>query len=139
MPVSNAEIIQDNVLNKNDKLKRSSVENLIEMLENEDKDNDDEDTINDLEDKLIAPSDIKQEAIIHTDLENIDDEEELDDNVLLDDDDSDYEGNDDSKNDGESNSPRKLKVNRNSMKKKTPDILIPQMVRKHLFLSDFLK
>lgn len=137
MPVSNAEIIQDNVLNKNDKLKRTSVENLIEMLENEDKDNDDEDTINDLEDKLIAPSDIKQEAIIHTDLENIDDEEELDDNVLLDDDDSDYEGNDDSKNDGESNSPRKLKVNRNSLKKKTPDILIPQMVRKHLFLSDF--
>lgn len=103
------------------------------MLEG-DKDNENEGTNNDIEEdctqKLIRPSDIKQEAI-HTDLENIDDDDLEGSTMLDDDDDSDYEGNegnDDSKNGGESNSPKKSKINKNSVKKKTPEILIPQMV-----------
>jgi len=125
----------------NRKQKCSSVENLIEMLENTNKDNN-ESISNDIEEdcsqKLIQPGDIKQEAI-HPELENVDDdiddddddddeeEEDLDDSTMLDDDDSDYEGNDNIKNGGESSS-KKTKVTKNAMKKKTPEILIPQMV-----------
>lgn len=130
----------------------TSVQNLIEMLEEDDKDNNDE-TTNDIEEdcpqKLIQPSDIKQEAI-HSDLENIDnmenidnienienienidedvDEDDLEGSTILDDDDSDYEGNNESKNGGESSSPKKPKITKNSVKKKAPEILIPQMVR----------
>lgn len=138
IPISRTELIQNNVLTKNDKQKRSSVENLIEMLESDDKD--DEGITNDIEDdcseKMIQPADIKREAM-HPDLETIDDEEELDESAMIDDDDSDYEGNDDSKNDNESSSPKKTKVNRNSMKKKTPEILIPQMVSYKIFFFIF--
>lgn len=106
------------------------------MLENDDKDND-EGSPNDIEDvqKMIRPADIKQEAI-HPELENLDDE--LDDSVMIDDDhdddddeddDSEYDdGNEDSKNCGESSNPKKSKVTKNSVKKKAPEILIPQMV-----------
>lgn len=120
------------------------MENLIEMLEDDDndcKENDDcaIDNDEDCSQKMIQPADIKQEAM-HPDLENIEnmDDDELDDGAILDDDDddddddeeddSDYEGNDDIKIDGESNSPKKSKVTKNSVKKKTPEILIPQMV-----------
>lgn len=146
---ANAETVLSEVDNKDDdKEKCSSVENLIEMLEDDDDKDLDECIANDIEEdcsqKLIQPVDIKQEAI-HPDLDNIeniesidnmenidhlDDDDDLDDNTMLDEDDSEYEGNDDSKNDndGESNSPKKQKVNKNSMRKKAPEILIPQMV-----------
>lgn len=144
-PICNAEAILDEVDNKNDieKQKCSSVENLIEMLEDDDDDDDDnkdndEGTTNDIEElcsqKMIQPSDIKQEAI-HAELENIDDDEDdddddddLDDSQLLEEDYLDFDGNDDSKIGNESSNPKKTKVAKNSMKKKTPEILIPQMV-----------
>jgi hypothetical protein len=110
--------------------KCSSVDNLIEMLEDDCKDNNDVsiDIEEECSQKLIQPADIKQEAIIG-DLENIDEDDDLDDSAILDDDDSDYEGNDDCKNDGaESSSPKKQKMTKNTLKKKTPEILIPQMV-----------
>lgn len=149
-PICNAEAILDEVDNKNEhgKPKCSSVENLIEMLEDEDDDDDDnkvndEGTTNDIDEicsqKMIQPDDIKQEAI-HPELENIDeDDDDLDDSPLLDEDDSDYDGNDDSKNGNESSSPKKTKVTKHSMKKKTPEILIPQMVnlKMHLILFGY--
>lgn len=147
-PVSNTETVQnDNYIKENDKQDmNTSVQNLIEMLEEDDKDNNEE-TTNDIEEdctqKLIQPSDIKQEAI-HPDLENMEnienienidnmdedvDEDDIEGSTILDDDDSDYEGNNESKNGGESSSPKKPKITKNSVKKKAPEILIPQMVR----------
>jgi len=109
--------------------KCSSVDNLIEMLEDEGKDNNDSIGIEEeCTQKLIQPADIKQEAML-ADLDIDEEEEDLDDSAILDDDDSDYEGNDDSKNDGaESSSPKKPKMTKSTLKKKTPEILIPQMV-----------
>lgn len=147
-PICNAEAILDEVVNKDDrdKQKCSSVENLIEMLEDDDDDDNnnkdnDEGTTNDIEEicsqKIIQPSDIKQEAL-HPELENIDEDDDgLDDSPLLDEDDSDYDGNDDSKNGNESSSPKKPKVIKHPMKKKTPEILIPQMVNLKLLLFGF--
>lgn len=90
--------------------------------------------------KLIQPADIKQESILHADMENINEDDDLDDSAILDEEDSDYEEIDDSKNDSvdgaeEPSSPKKSKVTKNSLKKKTPEILIPQMVSLygHLF------
>lgn len=154
-PICNAEAILDEVDNKDDhdKQKCTSVENLIEMLEDDDVDDDDDDdndkdndegTTNDMEEicsqKMIQPGDIKQEAI-HPELENIDeDDDDLDDSPLLEEDDSDYDENDDSKNGNESSSPKKTKVTKHSMKKKTPEILIPQMVnfKMHLILYGYM-
>lgn len=149
IPVSNSENVQDEAeLKDHNKEKCSSVDNLIEMLEDDDIINDNNEGIsNDVEDdcsqKMIHPALIKQEAM-HPDLENIEDVD-LDENNMIDDDDDDdeddededdeYEGNDDLKNDGESSSPKKTKVNKNSMKKKAPEILIPQMVRIILILN----
>lgn len=134
VPVSNEEIVENEVEKNIEKRKCSSVENLIEMLEDDDieKDND-ESTTNDIEEdcsqKLIGPADIKQEAI-HHDLENID-EDELDESGMLDEEESEYdcnEENDDTKNDDETSSSKKPKITKNSLKKKAPEILIPQMV-----------
>jgi len=111
--------------------KCSSVDNLIEMLEDDCKDNNLV-SIN-IEDecsqKLIQPADIKQESLLHADMENIDEDDDLDGSAILDADDSEYEGIDDSKNDdAESGSPKKPKMTKSSLKKKTPEILIPQKV-----------
>lgn len=137
LPSSSGGIVHDEINDKiSEKQKCSSVENLIEMLENEDKDVESEETSNimkeDISQKMIQPSDIKQEAIhpeINDDRDD-DDDDDLEDSTMFDeDDDSDYDGNDDSKNDGgDSNSPKKSKVSKNSVKKKAPEILIPQMV-----------
>jgi len=96
--------------------------------------------------KLIQPADIKQESIMHADMENIDEDDDLDESAMLDEEDSDYEGIDDSKNDSvdgveESSSPKKQKMTKNSLKKKTPEILIPQMVSLygHLFFIKILE
>lgn len=135
VPVSNEETVENEVEKNTEKRKCSSVENLIEMLEDDDIDKDnDECTTNDIEEdcsqKLIGPADIKQEAI-HPDLENIDEEDDLDESGILDEEESEYDGNDendDIKNDDETSSSKKPKITKNSMKKKAPEILIPQMV-----------
>jgi len=112
--------------------KCSSVDNLIEMLEDDDNDKDGNITNvieEDCSPKLIRPADIKREQLsLIPELDNID-EDDLDGCAMLDDDDdSDYEGNevnDDLKKDNESNSPKKQKNIKNSIKKKAPEILIP--------------
>lgn len=134
---------EDETVKISTKQKCSSVENLIEMLEGDEIDKENyEGSTNDIEDecseKLMRPSDIKQEAI-HPELETID-EDDLDESGILDEEESDYEvneGNDDSKNDDETNSPKKPKTTKNSMKKKAPEILIPQMVSKKGYLYSF--
>jgi len=150
MPISNEDILNDdiNIKEIEKQQKCSSVDNLIEML-------DDECKVNNLvsinmeeecSQKLIQPADIKQESLLHADMENIDEDDNLDDSAILDEEDSDYEGIDDSKNDSvdgaeEPNSPKKSKITKNSLKKKTPEILIPQMVNLYwyLFLWKYLK
>lgn len=141
--VSNDDTLQNDIECKElkNQNKCSSVENLIEMLENDEKDNDEGSSI-DIEgiQKLIRPADIKQEAI-HPDLDHLEDDiddpglglideddDDDDDEDDDDEDDSEYEEREDTKNCGESSNAKKSKVRKNSVKKKTPEILIPQMV-----------
>lgn len=134
VPISSEDTLQDDIDKEMEKQQKcSSVDNLIEMLEDDCKDNNDSIGIEEeCTQKLIQPADIKQEAqealLADIDIDE-DEDEDLDDSTILDDDDSDYEGNDDSKNDGaESSSPKKSKMTKSTLKKKTPEILIPQMV-----------
>lgn len=138
MPNSNEDILHEDDDDDDDidikdiekQQKCSSVDNLIEMLEDDCKDNLVSLNIEEeCSQKLIQPADIKQESIIHPDMENIDEDDDLDGSAILDEEDSDYEGIEDSKNDdAESSSPKKPKMTKSSLKKKTPEILIPQMV-----------
>jgi len=105
-----------------------------------------EEEIEECSQKLIQPVDIKQESILHAEMENFDEDDDLDDSAILDEEDSDYEEIDDFKNDSvdgteESSSPKKSKITKNSLKKKTPEILIPQMVSLYgnLFFMEILE
>ncbi|XP_060867165.1 zinc finger protein 234-like [Metopolophium dirhodum] len=136
IPISNEDILHDDIdLKEIEKQQKcSSVDNLIEMLEEDGKDNNlvSMNIEEECSQKLIQPADIKQESILHAEMENIDEDDDLDGSAILDEDDSDYEGIDDSKNDdAESGSPKKQKMAKSSLKKKTPEILIPQMLVHH--------
>lgn len=148
LPIPNQETLQNELEIKDieKQQKCSSVDSLIEMLEDDCKDSNE--VLMNIEEqcspKLIQPADIKQEALMPTDLENIDEEDDLDDSAILDEEDSDYEGLDDKNDVGEeeeeeeSNSPKKSKMVKNSLKKKTPEILIPQMasLNEHIFYGN---